>query len=369
MAMIPEDDAVHGSVVDVSETDRQVEDVLNGRGNGGELTVLGQEMPGAFSELQYLMQMARGNRRDVKVLLLAARRTGELMGKDALYRFPVGGKAVEGPTVDLMEALAQEYGWIWKGVTIDRVDGKKIFLRGVVVDLINGVMTHRPYVSTLSTASGGFAKNEEQRNRWEVMQLQVATSKASRTALEHALPHWFIHEAMNAAKKAASAEVLTNKDGKTISLDQAIAEGLTWLGKKGVTKSDVETLFGSQSELWTISDARELRLLIQDLSQGVVTLAGIKAQVASANGQAAPVEPPKETPSGLAGVVRPPTPPASAEPTDPVRAEIFRMERELGPDAAADLRKKAHIKPELAVDVIPVGFLDGYRRSLLAALP
>lgn len=372
MSLIPaEAEEVRGVV---SETDRQVEDLLNGAGGDGQLIIAPQEVPGAFSELQYLMGMARGARRDIKQLLQAARRTGELFGADGLYRFPVGGKNIEGPTIDLMEALAQDYGWIWKGVTIDRVEGKKVFMRGVVVDLINGVMTHRPYVSNMTDASKGFAKNEEGKNRWETMQLQVGFSKAMRTALEHALPHWMIREAVEAAKAASSAEILKDKAGKPISLAQAIEEGLAWLGSKGITKSDVETLFGSQTALWTISDARELRQLIKDLAQGVVTVAGIKAQVASATGQPAPAAPA----SGLASVAK------VAEAAAPARSEALealtfhadlagseraeaclKMEAELSPSAIRDLREKAGVTGMVTSKTV----LDKYHRALLAAMP
>lgn len=207
-------------------------------------------------------------KRDAGQLKKSARRVGEAMADRALYAFPVGGKRIEGPTVHLIEALAGEYGSLWTGTEITSIQGDRVFIRGVVLDLVTCTCYARPYLFTLPPAPGKFAEKADQANRWETMQVQNALSKAVRTALEHSLPRWYIEEAI-----AAARTIIRNEQLKGLSVEEAGEQAVKHFSGLGVEMVDLEDWLGAQRPLWTASDIIDLRKLGSRIKNNETTVA------------------------------------------------------------------------------------------------
>lgn len=160
--------------------------------------------------------------RDLPAIRAEAERIGTELGRildtspdsqgcAAFYRWEQGGQVIEGPTIDLMEALEGAFGRIVSEVeltseTPDRGRGSRVTFTVRCVDLENLVIKRRPFVATLAPAPGKFANKPDQRERWATIQLQSALSKGERSIAERVIPRDVVETAMNAARTAAAAE-------------------------------------------------------------------------------------------------------------------------------------------------------------------
>lgn len=223
-----------------------------------ELPIVMPTMPAANSpEFAMVVEMARGKvARDENQLMRAAKRIGERLGARAIYSFPAGGSRIEGPTVHLIEALAQQYGHILYGTRIDSVDGDRVTIMGMCIDAITGVVACRPAIFTLSPAPAKFADKPDQAARWETMQVQNAISKATRGVLQHALPRWYVDAAFDAADEVRKRG-LELKPGQTLA--DAVTEAVKLFATKGIAQAGMESYVGAKRALWTISDLYTLR--------------------------------------------------------------------------------------------------------------
>lgn len=278
-------------------TDDKVADLLEGPNalaTLGEIPRAGQASASTPSgELGMLLQMAQSHDgRDPGRLLKAARRVGEQMADLAMYSWVQGGKRIEGPTVLLMESLAIEYRFLCVGAEIVEVQkGDRVIIRGMVTDLINCSVYMRPYMFTLPPAPGKFAESDEQSNRWETMQVQSALSKAVRTALVHALPAWYVDEAVKASKDVLKADYL-----KGLTVEEATLQVFHFFEGLKVEPQDIEDWLGAHRELWTVGDIVDLRKLGRRLKDGDTT---VEAEFAK---HRAKREAAAATSGGLAGI-------------------------------------------------------------------
>jgi hypothetical protein len=140
-------------------------------------------LPGASYEEFVTAAVKLPNRREDE-MLQRAKRTGELMGEDAFYSWRQAGATIEGASIGLAYALAQAWGYNITRVAIVNREGNRVHLRGVFVDLQNIAIVERDYLAHLPPAPGKYAEKPEQAERWEVMQLQAASSKAVRGAIQ-----------------------------------------------------------------------------------------------------------------------------------------------------------------------------------------
>lgn len=268
------------------------------------------------SDLAALLPRAP-HKRDDNRLIETARRIGERMGMTfdnqgksrALYSFPAGGSTIEGPTVWLIEALWQEYGDIIVKNKVREERGGRVVITTSIVDMVNRTGYERENMSTLTPAPGKFANKPDQAERWATMQLQSSISKAERTTVEHFLPRWYVDTAMDAARRAMSAEILKDRDGKPITLEQGFALAIDAYGKRyGVTLEQLEEYIGEARALWTLGDFAELRGLQGQLVRGEVAVAKVFPLKAAAPSATKPAEAKKA--EGLDGL-------ASEDATEP----------------------------------------------------
>lgn len=282
------------------------------------------------SEHAELAELARDiGPRDPKALLVEARRVGGLLGASAYYRFPAGNGVIEGPSIDLTDALAAVWGRIVCQVTIIDATDDRVVIRGRVVDLLNLTVVERDHVSAVMPAPAKFAAKPDQVERWRTMQIQSASSKAIRGAVLHALPAWLVDEAMAAAKEITARQVL----GEAKSLPEAVAKSVAWFGQRGITVGHLEDLVGQPKGLWAVDELQALRVVASDLSAGRRTAQHVIEEATAARK-------PASTPAGgnrLAALnLDPQAAPATATAPTTAAAAPKRTRRADAPAAAPD---------------------------------
>lgn len=226
---------------------------------------VGSAETGRTAKFEMMVRIAtRAPPRDVPALIAAAEAIGTRMGADGFYSFPVstkdGPKTVEGPSIDLVEALREPWGHTAVMCRIAAISGNKVLLEAEVFDGKSGNLTERPNMFTLSSPPGKFANNAEQANRWLAMQFQSAVSKSVRGALEHALPAWYVNAAFVAAKRADEKKWTTGP-----ALEDAIKRSVDAFAERGITIEELAEYLGVERQHWNGACGKKLQGLFQSL--------------------------------------------------------------------------------------------------------
>lgn len=222
----------------------------------------------AESEMASFARLAReGGERDRKRILTLAWAEGKALGARAYYRLPFRGKGggttyVEGPTIQLTDALVNVWGDIAIQLEESQLDGEQLRLTVRVVDLRSGTMQERPHFYTLSKPPAKFRDNAESSSRWMAMQAQAAVSKAIRTTVVHALPDWLIQTALRAARDASRVEASPERIEKAVQF---------W-AEQGVTLEQLVELVGDAPDRWSSDDLTNLRDLGRAVKAGDATI-------------------------------------------------------------------------------------------------
>jgi hypothetical protein len=222
--------------------------------------------------LGMMVQAAQSLVRDQGKLIARAKQVGGLLGKSGFYSFPAGGSTIEGPSIDMAQALVQDWGGVTFQVRILSCEnlasgGQRVHLRASVADLKSIVFSEFDQVVTTAPAPGKFAQKIEQRERWNTMQVQSAASKIVRNAILRVLPAWYVDAAFNAALEADSARAL---NGKTIP--EAREAATDALASLGCTLAELESYLGQPRDMWAVPQLSTLRELFAALKSGAVSL-------------------------------------------------------------------------------------------------
>lgn len=222
-----------------------------------------------------------------KEMIGAAKQIGGLLGSDGFYRFPAGGATVEGVSIDLAQALAQQWGGIAYQVRILSVDmlaggGRKVHLRATVTDLKSLVAAEVDQVVTTASPPGKFAAKAEQAERWHAMQTQSAASKIVRNAILRVLPAWYVNAAFAAARAVADSAAT---GGKTLPEARNAAIGL--LSALGFTRAEMEAYTGQPLDLWAAPQLHQLRELHDSVKSARTSIEQVRASLAESSAPAA----------------------------------------------------------------------------------
>lgn len=240
-----------------------------------------QQAPEDGSSLALMIRHAQSIVRDQKRLVTEAKQIGGLLAGDAFYRFPTGGATVQGASIGLAEALAQAWKAISYQVNIVHIEhlatgGRRIHLRARVMDMHSLVLSEVEQVVTTSAPPGKFGAKEDQAERWHTMQTQAATSKIVRNVILRVLPDWFV----NAGLQAAYAQDAQNATaGK--SLPEARTNAVDVLGKRGLTREEMEKYTATPVDLWAVPQLAMLGELNRDLGRGTVSIEQVRANFAA----------------------------------------------------------------------------------------
>lgn len=268
-----------GDVIDIDEvvTEDAAQDY------GASVPALHAPQPGDVGALARVAREA--GPRDVIGMAAQAREVGRRLGRAAFYRFPVGGKDIEGGTIDLAYGLLPVWGRVVARVHVVGETGNRITLRGQAIDLLNVVAVERDYAFTLAPPPGKFGAKPEQAERWATMQMQAASSKAVRGAVFGMLPAWLVDAAIGAAQEQASSALLTRKGPngtRQITVEEAANEAATFFGGMGIPLADLETIVDRPKEAWTVAELDELSTLARRIKSGQEVPANVRLQAQAA---------------------------------------------------------------------------------------
>jgi len=294
-----------------------------------------------YAELATLAQSVGA--RDSGRLLGEAKRVGALLGKRAYYDFPVGGGRATGPTIDLMDALAIVWGRLVSRVEIVEETDIRVHLRGRVVDLLAITAVERDYMSAIAPAPGKFARDPEQADRWRTMQLQSASSKAIRGALEHALPAWLVDAALDAAR-----DTVAKRATGGVALPQARGNAIEMLARLGLTAAECAAFVGQPVDLWAVAELDTLRVLVTKLKAGEVSVEGVRAELVR-QAATAPSSAPVDRFADLG--VKPAAPAPQAQQTPPPPSTPPAASSGTAPSGGSQEPKKDPIKEALLADL------------------
>jgi hypothetical protein len=228
-----------------------------------------------------LVAAAQGLARDQKLMITRAKQIGGLLGSSGFYRFPAGGSTVEGPSIDMAQALAQEWGAIIYQVRIVHTEslasgGQRVHLRASVADMKSLVCAEVDQVVSTAPPPGKFAEKVDQRERWHGMQIQSAASKIVRNAILRVLPAWYVDPAFDAATAVDGKRAL---GGKT--LPEARKGAAEALSKFGATAEELEVFLGQPIDMWAVPQISALRQLYAALDSGAQSVEAWRAGLAA----------------------------------------------------------------------------------------
>jgi hypothetical protein len=244
--------------------------------------VPGSDMTVGGGAVGMMIGYARELAREPAKMIARATHIGALLGKKGFYRFPMGGKPVEGASIKLAQALVQEWGGVAYQVRVLHVEhiaggGRRIHLRASVIDLKTLVAAEIDQVATTLAPPGKFALDVEQAERWHSMQTQSAASKVVRNAILRVLPSWLVDAGLRAAIDADAKAALVGKP-----LPEARAEAVEVFDSSfGITKAELEQYFGLVVELWAVPQISDLMSLSHDFGDGRTTVAAWRSALAA----------------------------------------------------------------------------------------
>jgi hypothetical protein len=256
--------------------------------------------------LGMLVNAAQSLNRDQGKMIARAKQIGGLLGSDGFYRFPVGNSQVQGASINMAQALAQEWGAILYKVKIEHIEqigggGQRVHLRASVADMKSLVCAEVDQVVSTTAPPGKFEKNVEQRERWHSMQIQSASSKIVRNAILRILPAWYVEPAFEAAVAADGTAALAGK-----SLPEARKGSAAALKNLGCSLEELEAYLGQPFDMWAVPQIGALRELYKVINSGAQSIESWRAGL-SAKGDVK--EAPRKSALGLAAT-------SSAQPLD-----------------------------------------------------
>lgn len=201
---------------------------------------------------------------------------------DIPFKSKNGTQHVKGPTVGLMEALADVWGCIamqtWEDPALATPTMTVIMAQAV--DLKTARLVQRPFRAVLSPAPGGF--RGESAERWNTMQRQAAVSKAQRGVLEHFIPGWVVAAAFKGARDELASSALRDSRGNTISLEAAVANWCDALQRGfGISEAQLIAWMACPKTTWTTEEVGRLAGLYRDLKAQRVTVAEVVGEPAA----------------------------------------------------------------------------------------
>lgn len=231
------------------------------------------------SILATMVGAAQSLKREPTKLIAQAKKIGSLLADDGFYRFPMGGKQIEGISIDLAQALAGEWGALAFQVHILRATpqasgGRQLHLRARVTDLKTLLAAEIDQVISTSAPPAKFGNDLEQRERWHAMQTQSASSKVVRNAILDVLPKWFTMPALEAAKIADTANATRGK-----SLPEARDGAMQAFDSLGITRHELETFIGQPKDMWAAPQLGQARDLYKSITSQELSVEQFRASL------------------------------------------------------------------------------------------
>lgn len=231
---------------------------------------LSVEAQRAIAEIHASMVMAKQFPRQVDEVIRRIRSMCERrsLATVASYSFQRGGEDITGPTVQLLKAIAQQWGNIEFGVTelsrkstVGSQIGESVML-AYAVDLESGAREKRIFtvLHKRDTRSGGYALKEER----DIYELTANMgSRRLRACLEGVIPVDVLEIAIDACNETMSKMNLTSPD----MIERALKAAESFK----ITRERIEAKWGRRMEAASPSHMIRLRKTFEALRDGMIT--------------------------------------------------------------------------------------------------
>lgn len=220
------------------------------------------EQQRAIAEVQARMIIARSNPRDplraVDMILEDCRRPS--LAEAALYSYARGGTSIEGPSIQLLQAIARRWGNLASGVREISRRGEYSECVAYAWDLESGYYDERFFQVRhwRDTRSGGYRLTDE-RDIYEAM--MNSGQRRKRAALEAVIPGDVVQAAIEQCEQTLRAKADTSPEG--------IKRMLATFATIGVTKEQIETRCQCRAEAIRPAQLVHLRKIVQSIRDGM----------------------------------------------------------------------------------------------------
>src|SRR3990167_5680581 len=210
------------------------------------------------------------------------------LGEAGIYEWEAAGNQILGMSADLAKGIASFWGSIaFMDFTIEDLPNGKRRLSETVIDAEAGTSQISVWEYTPTPPPGKFANKQDQRDRWDSMQLNANISKLRRNSVAWAVPRSIINKAIEEARSKMYDKIKAFV--KEHGMAGAIREIAKGLAKHGVAEAQLSAHMGKDTrspELWTIKDIANLRTLLAAIQDGEAIAAEIFPKTAVAEPQA-----------------------------------------------------------------------------------
>jgi len=190
----------------------------------------------------------------------------EKFAEVAEYCYPRGGQDVRGPTIKLMEAIAQQWGNIRFGATVLNRDSKagESSMYAFAWDLESNTKMERHFTVPHSRDTrNGKVPLKDSRDIHEME--QNIGSRNLRACLERVIPRYLTDTVVEQCRKTLQSQ--------GVSLPEKIKRCQSALTEKfGLNVEQIEKIAGAKTPDWTNSTIARMRGVINALNQGDTTI-------------------------------------------------------------------------------------------------
>ena len=181
------------------------------------------------------------------------------LAKKAIYSYPRGGVSVEGPSIRLAEAIAQNYGNLDFGIIeVENREGESV-VKAYCTDLETNTRSVKifsvPHVRY--SRAGGLKKLTDPRDTYEVVANNGA--RRLRSCILAVIPGHITENAVNVCK-----DTLVSIYDKTVFL-----AALDKIVEYGATQKMIETRFGKNVKSFTPQDAVKIMTISNSIESGM----------------------------------------------------------------------------------------------------
>lgn len=182
----------------------------------------------------------------------------------AQYEYPKGDSVVRGPSIRLVEVLAQNWRHLSSGVDeIDLGDGSSV-VKAYAWDMETNVSDEKTFIvkHERSTRRGSYKLTDE-RDIYETVANKAARRK--RACILAVLPGWYVDAAVNACAETLKKSLTAGRN-----MEEVRRSAVSAFAEFGVTPEQIVSKIGREVDYLSENDVVKLRRLYSSIKDGFV---------------------------------------------------------------------------------------------------
>lgn len=182
----------------------------------------------------------------------------------AQYEYPKGDSVVRGPSIRLVEVLAQNWRHLSSGVDeIDLGDGSSV-VKAYAWDMETNVSDEKTFIvkHERSTRRGSYKLTDE-RDIYETVANKAARRK--RACILAVLPGWYVDAAVNACAETLKKSLTAGRN-----MEEVRRSAVSAFAEFGVTPEQIVSKIGREVDCLSENDVVKLRRLYSSIKDGFV---------------------------------------------------------------------------------------------------